>query len=103
MPEVLYEEVVEVEERVVLEQDSCQLGLPGPVTTGTTGEKVQYHSLTLTPLCACNIQTAHCCVLRFMCGRDLTGRSCELHCRKYSPKESAVWPSSSCIHTRNST
>lgn len=25
MPEVLYEEVIEVEERVILRQDSCQL------------------------------------------------------------------------------
>ena len=41
VPEVLYEEVVEVEERVVLAQDSCQLQLTTPTVTGTTGEKVQ--------------------------------------------------------------
>ena len=40
MPEVLYEEVVEVEERVVLQQDTCQLNLPTPLIEGSTGEKV---------------------------------------------------------------
>lgn len=40
-PDVLYERVVEVEERVVLQQESCQLGLLGDEVTGTTGEKVQ--------------------------------------------------------------
>ncbi len=42
MPEVLYEEVVEVEERMVLHQDSCQLNLSDPVppVQGNTGEKV---------------------------------------------------------------
>ena len=42
MPEVLYEEVVEVEERMVLQQDSCQLNLGGstPPVQGNTGEKV---------------------------------------------------------------
>ena len=40
MPEVLYEEVIEVEERVVLHQDSCQLQLPVPLVQGNTGEKV---------------------------------------------------------------
>ena len=40
VPEVLYEEVVEVEERVVLARDSCQLKLEPPTVVGTTGEKV---------------------------------------------------------------
>ena len=40
MPEVLYEEVVEVEERMVLHQDSCQLKLPTPLVQGNTGEEV---------------------------------------------------------------
>ena len=40
MPEVLYEEVLEVEERVVLEQDGCQLQIPQPLIQGNTGEKV---------------------------------------------------------------
>ncbi len=40
MPNVIYEEVVEVEERVCLVQDMCQLGLNSPIVTGTTGEKV---------------------------------------------------------------
>ncbi|XP_078458013.1 5-oxoprolinase isoform X1 [Lampetra planeri] len=44
MPEVLYEEVIEVEERVVLQQEKCQL--PGKeahpiVTAGSTGEKLE--------------------------------------------------------------
>lgn len=42
MPEVLYEEVVEVEERVVLQQDTCQLNLPTPLLEGSTGEKVHF-------------------------------------------------------------
>ena len=40
MPEMLYESVVEVEERIVLFQGTCQLKLEAPVVTGTTGEKV---------------------------------------------------------------
>lgn len=39
-PEVLYEHVIEVEERVVLQQESCQLGLDGEEIVGITGEKV---------------------------------------------------------------
>ena len=42
MPEVLYDEVVEVEERVVLHQEACQLGMSQPLLQGTTGEKVCY-------------------------------------------------------------
>ncbi len=34
MPEVLYEEVIEVEERVILRQDSCQLSEPKRIVTG---------------------------------------------------------------------
>ena len=40
MPETLYEAVVEVDERVVLEQELCQLQLNTPTVTGNTGEKV---------------------------------------------------------------
>ena len=40
MPDVIYEEVIEVEERMCLVQDSCQLDISSPVVTGTTGEKV---------------------------------------------------------------
>ena len=40
VPDVLYECVVEVDERVVLKQDSCQLHLYTPAMTGLTGEKV---------------------------------------------------------------
>ena len=40
MPETLYEVVVEVEERVLLVQESCQLKLDTPIVTGNTGEKV---------------------------------------------------------------
>ena len=39
-PEVLYEEVIEVNERYVLQQDKCQIKKKCPVVTGTTGEKV---------------------------------------------------------------
>ncbi|XP_062501085.1 5-oxoprolinase-like isoform X1 [Corticium candelabrum] len=39
-PEVLYEHVIEVEERVVLQQESCQLGLDGEEIVGITGEKL---------------------------------------------------------------
>ncbi|XP_078607993.1 5-oxoprolinase-like isoform X1 [Branchiostoma floridae x Branchiostoma japonicum] len=41
-PDVLYEEVVEVKERVILEQESCQLDKPADLqtVTGTTGEKL---------------------------------------------------------------
>lgn len=45
MPEVLYEAVIEVEERVVLHQDECQLNLSSTIQ-GTTGEEV--HKCTMT-------------------------------------------------------
>ena len=41
-PEVLYEEVIEVKERLVLVKDKCELNHPHHgVVTGTTGEKVR--------------------------------------------------------------
>ena len=40
VPEVLYESVVEVEERVILQRDYCQLYSKSHTVTGTTGEKV---------------------------------------------------------------
>lgn len=43
MPEVLYEDIVEVEERVVLCQDNCQLNLYDDNVQGITGEQV--HSM----------------------------------------------------------
>ncbi|XP_060681659.1 5-oxoprolinase [Hemiscyllium ocellatum] len=43
MPEVLYEEVIEVDERVVLQQDGCQLPKQADLETalGATGERVE--------------------------------------------------------------
>ncbi|KAK1794456.1 hypothetical protein P4O66_011331 [Electrophorus voltai] len=43
MPEVLYEEVIEVDERVVLRQDGCQLPRMEPkrLVTGSTGEVLE--------------------------------------------------------------
>ncbi|XP_059827580.1 5-oxoprolinase [Hypanus sabinus] len=43
MPELLYEEVIEVEERVVLRQTGCQLTKPDglEVVTGSTGDQVE--------------------------------------------------------------
>ena len=43
MPEVLYEDIVEVEERVVLYQRDCQLNLDSDRVQGTTGEQVFVH------------------------------------------------------------
>lgn len=40
MPEVLYEDVIEVEERVILHQKDCQLNLVGDTVQGKTGEQV---------------------------------------------------------------
>ncbi|KAI0219976.1 5-oxoprolinase [Lamellibrachia satsuma] len=40
-PELLYEDVVEVTERIVLKQDKCQLKKMCPVETGITGEQVE--------------------------------------------------------------
>ena len=39
-PDVLYEEVVEVEERLVLKQEKCRINKQCPIVTGTTGEQV---------------------------------------------------------------
>lgn len=41
MPETLYEAVLEVDERVVLEQKSCQLLLNTSIVTSNAGENVQ--------------------------------------------------------------
>ncbi|XP_028660115.1 5-oxoprolinase [Erpetoichthys calabaricus] len=43
MPDVLYEEVIEVEERVILEQDTCSLPHMEalPTVTGSTGERLK--------------------------------------------------------------
>ena len=46
MPEVIYESIVEVEERVVLSQDNCQLNLKCDTVQGVTGEEVQSVSMT---------------------------------------------------------
>ena len=40
MPDVLYEEIVEVHERLVFKQDNCQLEKEVEVVTGTTKEEV---------------------------------------------------------------
>lgn len=40
MPEVLYEDIIEVEERVILQQKDCQLNLTGSIVQGKTGEQV---------------------------------------------------------------
>jgi len=47
MPELLYSEVIEVDERVVLRQKSCQLNLPCSLQTGITGEQVSHSPSTL--------------------------------------------------------
>ena len=43
MPETLYDMVVEVEERVVLQQDLCQLNLDSALVIGRTKEQVHMH------------------------------------------------------------
>ncbi|KAG8200496.1 hypothetical protein JTE90_000574 [Oedothorax gibbosus] len=40
-PENLYEEVIEVEERIVLHQDNCEIKKTCPVLIGTTGENIK--------------------------------------------------------------
>ena len=40
MPEVLYEDIIEVDERVVLYQKDCQLNLDSNTVQGRTGEQV---------------------------------------------------------------
>ena len=47
MPEVIYDKVVEVKERVCLVRDDCQMNLQCTVVTGSTGEKVFIHLLSL--------------------------------------------------------
>ena len=39
-PDVLYEEVIEADQRVALYKDECQLRYKCPVVDGVTGEKV---------------------------------------------------------------
>lgn len=40
MPDILYEDVIEVEERVVLQRSDCLLNTPCTVETASTGEQV---------------------------------------------------------------
>ncbi|XP_035226435.1 LOW QUALITY PROTEIN: 5-oxoprolinase-like [Stegodyphus dumicola] len=40
-PDDLYEEIVEIEERIVLQQDQCQIKKSCPVLIGTTGENIE--------------------------------------------------------------
>uniref|UniRef100_T1DC93 Putative 5-oxoprolinase n=1 Tax=Cupiennius salei TaxID=6928 RepID=T1DC93_CUPSA len=40
-PEHLYEEVIEIKERVVLQQSNCQLNIAGSTFTGITGEDIK--------------------------------------------------------------
>lgn len=40
IPDVIYEKVIEVQERVCLVREDCELGLKSPIVTGTSGEKV---------------------------------------------------------------
>ena len=39
MPDVLYEEILEVDERVVFKQEKCQLARKEAIVTGTTKEE----------------------------------------------------------------
>ena len=43
MPELLYSDVVEVDERVVLKQANCQLNRQCSVEAGVTGEEVGHY------------------------------------------------------------
>ncbi|GIX83383.1 5-oxoprolinase [Caerostris extrusa] len=40
-PDNLYEEIIEVEERIVLHNDRCEIRRPSPVLIGTTGENIK--------------------------------------------------------------
>ncbi|XP_022243322.1 5-oxoprolinase-like isoform X2 [Limulus polyphemus] len=40
-PEMLYEDVIEVEERVLIHQQQCQLNKKNPICVGTTNEKLE--------------------------------------------------------------
>ncbi|GIY74388.1 5-oxoprolinase [Caerostris darwini] len=40
-PDNLYEEIIEVEERIVLHNDKCEIRRPSPVLIGTTGENIK--------------------------------------------------------------
>lgn len=41
MPDVLYEDVIEVEERVILQKENCLLPKKHPVEVASTGERVR--------------------------------------------------------------
>ena len=47
MPETLYEAVVEVDERVVLDQESCELQLNTYIDTTSIDEKVRGSWITI--------------------------------------------------------
>ena len=53
MPEVIYESIIEVEERVVLCQDNCQLNLKCDTVQGVTGEEVLGVFVTTLALTVC--------------------------------------------------
>jgi len=47
MPELLYSEVIEVDERVALKQKNCELGRPCTLKTGVTGDQVSHREFVL--------------------------------------------------------
>ena len=61
MPELLYSEVIEVDERVVLKQQNCQLSSSCSVQTGVTGEEVSHHLSDILLILIC--QTLSLCGL----------------------------------------
>lgn len=60
MPDVLYEEVIEVEERVILRQDSCQLPRNEPKRIVTGEQLVNIYCTYLTYKIIVTIYCMHC-------------------------------------------
>lgn len=70
-PDVLYEEVIEVNERFVLQQEKCQIKKKCPVVIGTTGEKVRNHTL-------CSLSIVSFSFIKGTLKRSLAIASCSL-------------------------
>lgn len=63
MPEVLYEEVIEVDERVVLRQDGCQLPKKEPkrIVTGVIAQPHMLLFVMMYQLWSKDLLTVLCC------------------------------------------
>lgn len=99
MPEMLYEEVLEVDERVVLYREEPGAGMPVKGTDARVlGRRAAGPDGPLTGQRRASLQAAQGTCWR--CSSLWTWGACEGSWRGSCPEASAAWPWCSCTHTR---